>query len=91
MHSTHRKVELIYLIFGAMTHPVSFLQFQVGRVFETPWILFISFVTIRTVSGSRAVLLNVSSTAILMPSKSYSNATVFVSLYSTALMFVSRN
>ena len=55
---------------------------------KQPWILFISFVAIRTVSGSGAVLLNVSSTAILMQSKSYSTATVFVSYYSTALMFV---
>lgn len=45
-------------------------------------ISFVSFTIIRTISGSGAVLLNVACTTILMQSKSYSNATLFVSILS---------
>ena len=56
---------------------------------KQPEALFILFSVLRAVSGSGAVLLNVSCTAILMQSKSYSNATLFVSLSFTLLSMLS--
>ena len=56
---------------------------------KQPEALFILFSVLRAVSGSGAVLLNVSCTAILMQSKSYSNATLFVSLSFTLLSMFS--
>lgn len=47
---------------------------------KQPELLFALFAIMRAMSEYGAVLLNVSSTALLMQSKSYTNATMFVSI-----------
>ena len=52
----------------------------VGYVDGKPTLIFVLCMLMRCVSGTGGALLTVSSTSILLKAKSYSNATIFVSM-----------